>query len=145
MWLIHVLKLAYDFSIGSSIFYNLPTISRSWNRRQVLKHGWARISQEGKKEYKCSICGDNFTSKQSMNQSFVMLIPSFAWSGNLKTHHKGKEYKLGKDWKRILSREKTFYNLHQYLTYWRNVQVYNCDITILLLFKSTWRSLLTNV
>ena len=29
LWLIHVLKLAYDFSIGSSIFYNLPTISRS--------------------------------------------------------------------------------------------------------------------
>ena len=109
-----------------------------------MKHGWARISQEGKKEYKCSICGDNFTSKQSMNQSFVMLIPSFAWSGNLKTHHKGKEYKLGKDWKRILSREKTFYNLHQYLTYFKkctSIQLWYYDFIAL----STWRSLLTNV
>ena len=28
-WLIHVSKLAYNFSIGSSTFCNLPTISRS--------------------------------------------------------------------------------------------------------------------
>ena len=27
-WLIHVSKLAYDFSIGSFMFQNLPTISR---------------------------------------------------------------------------------------------------------------------
>ena len=97
-------------------------------------------------DFKCEHCGKEFPSFIEITRHVrtIRHLHELIYSYMRTQHTSSRWYEIGKGWKGIFSREKTFYIFHiKGNVSIKNWKSYNCDITILLLHlaKVTYKCL----